>query len=683
MHFLYPAFLFALISLAIPVVVHLFNFRRYQKVQFSNVQFLKELQEQQASRRNLKEWLILLSRLLALTFLVLAFAKPYIPQNNQDAGRQNVVSIFVDNSYSMQTLNREGSLLDQARQKAKEVASAYHINDRFQLLTQDFEGKHQRLLNRDEFYDAVDEVKISARSRGLQQIVNRQQSLLDGQPGAAKAIYIISDLQKNIADKPLKTSVPVNIIQLKATNLPNVAVDSIWLLSAVHKPGDNEKLVIRLHNYAGEEAAKVPLKLFINGHQKALGSFTVGAHAVLTDTLNFSGLQAGWQQGEIQLEDNPVIFDNKFYFTFYVKKQLPVLLIDGGIENSYLKAVFASDTFFKATRMPEGNVDYAGLNAYPLIVLSDVKAISAGLVQQLQVYVNKGGTLLVFPAGDAEVESYKALLLPLNAAYPSKLITETTKVSALNLQNPLFKRIFDAVPQNPDLPVVKKYYELIASGGESIMQLPGNQPFWGGYKSRAGRVYVAAVALGDDFSNLQRHGLFVPVMFRIALLSGRDMPLFYTLGSNESIETIPLRSTEKQLITLNKNGHSIIPDVRQQEGSTLLYLPGQLQETGIYELKKQDSTAAILAFNDNRKESDLSYLAAAEIDKLLPGKGKNIINEKRPLTSVVNDVNNGVQLWKLCIILALIFLAAEIVLIRYYKTDKRTLATGPSTQTTH
>ena len=125
MHFLYPAFLFALTALAIPILIHLFNFRRYQKVYFSNVQFLKEIQEQQSSRRNLKERLILAARLLALTFLVLAFAKPYIPgQNAATAGKQQAVSVFVDNSYSMSTLNREGSLLDEAKRRASEIASA-------------------------------------------------------------------------------------------------------------------------------------------------------------------------------------------------------------------------------------------------------------------------------------------------------------------------------------------------------------------------------------------------------------------------------------------------------------------------------------------------------------------------------------------------------------------------------
>src|SRR5206468_12415005 len=104
----------------------------------------------------------------------------------------------------METLHRGGSLLDYSKQKAKEIASAYNINDRFQLLTQDFEGKHQRLLSRDEFNDAVDQVKISAQSRTLQQIISRQQNLLLEQPGAIKSAYIISDLQKNMAGKPLK-----------------------------------------------------------------------------------------------------------------------------------------------------------------------------------------------------------------------------------------------------------------------------------------------------------------------------------------------------------------------------------------------------------------------------------------------------------------------------------------------
>ena len=678
MHFLYPAFLFALVTLAIPVLIHLFNFRRYQKVYFSNVQFLKEIQEQQSSRRNLKERLILASRMLAITFLVLAFAKPYIPaQNSANAGKQQAVSIFVDNSYSMEAINREGPLLDEAKRRAKEIASAYSINDNFQLLTQDFEGKHQRFVSRDEFDDAVDAVKISPQSRLLQQIINRQQSLLNMHKEGARALYVISDFQKNMAgSRPVTadTGTRITLVQLKASTLPNVAVDSVALLSAIHRPGENEKLVVRLHNYAGETAEKVPLKLLVNGGQKALGSYTIKARAVQYDTLTFSGLHAGWQRAEISLQDNPVTFDNQFYFSFNVRQQMPVLLVGGGTPNPYLKAVFAADPFFEAKSVPGGNIDYAALNTYPLVILSDLNAISTGLAQQLRTYVNRGGTLLVFPSTDADLASYRSLLQPLNAAYPEKLLTEVTNVSGINLQNRVFKNIFEDFPQNPDLPLVKKYYRLSSSSNyraEDLMVLPGRQPFWVAYNSGKGKVYVSAVALNEDFSNLPRHALFVPVMFRIALLSGHDQPLFYTLGHDGTIEIPPVQTNARQLLKLVKTGQSIIPDIKQEEGSTLLYVAGQLLGTGIYDLKKQDSTVAVLAFNDNRGESDLSYLTGAELSKLVPPAAPVLRSGAGSLKNVITESNYGLQLWKLCIILALIFIGAEIALIRYFKTDRQ------------
>jgi len=676
MHFLYPAFLFALISLAIPVLIHLFNFRRYQKVYFSNVQFLKEIREQQSSRRNLKERLILASRLLALFFLVMAFTRPYIPgPHAANAAGQKAISIFVDNSYSMQTLNREGSLLDEAKRRAKEIALAYNINDRFQVLTQDFEGKHQRLLSRDEFNDAVDAIKISPRSRDLQQIINRQENLLNSQGNTGKTIFVISDFQKNlIGNQPVKSDkgTGINLVQLTANTQANVAVDSVWLLNAIHRPGETEKMVVRLQNYAGENSTKIPLKLLINGSQKALGGYVVKARSAQNDTLTFSGLEPGWQKGEITLQDNPVIFDNQFYFTFNVKQQMPLLLINGGTPNVFLKSVFAADPFFDVKNAPDGNIDYASLGTYPLIVISDVKTITPGVAQQLKTYVGKGGTLCVFPAVDADLPSYTTFLQSINSAYPEKLVTANIKVSSLNMQNPVFKNIFEEFPQNPDLPVVKKYFKLSASGNgnENLMQVTGGDPFWASYKSGKGKVYVSSVPLSDDFSSLQRHALFVPAMFRIALLSGNEQALFYSLGHDETMEIPSIQTSEKQLLKLVKGSQSVIPDVRQQEGSTLLYASDQLQETGIYDLKKQDSTVSVMAFNDNRSESDLSYYTASDLSKLVPQAGDVLEAGKGSLKDKVSEVSIGLQLWKLCIILCLVFLAVEILLVKFFKVDQ-------------
>ncbi len=675
MAFLYPGFLFALFTLAIPVIIHLFNFRQYKKVFFSNVQFLKDVQKQQSSRSNLKNRLILASRMLALFFLVMAFAKPFLPSGDtKNAGKQQLVSVFVDNSYSMQTLNREGSLLDEAKRRAKEIASAYGLNDRFQLVTQDFEGKQQRFISREEFNQAVDEVKISPQSRSLQQILDRQQSLFETQKNGIPVSYLISDFQKNIGKNSIAPNhAKINLVRISATPQPNIAVDSVWLISPLHQPNAAEKLVVRLHNYGDEKARKVLVKLSINGQTKALGSYDLEAKSARRDTLRFSGLKAGWQNAEISLNDNPVTFDNQFYFTFLVQQQLPVLQITDQLPNKYLSAVFASDAFFKADFSSAGNVNYSALSKYPVIYFSDVKTVPAGLAQQLQAYVKQGSTLVVFPAAEADLTSYQNFLRPLNADFPEKLVVGNTKVVSLNLNNPIFKDVFERMPQNPDLPRVTKYFGLSSGRNlrQNLMELPGKTAFLSVYQSGKGKVYLSAVPADEDFSNLPRHALFVPMLFRMALLSGHGQPLFYTLGENELLEVAPVTQAADQPLHLQKGNISVIPDVRRQEGKTQLYVADQIRETGNYQLLLKDSVLAQIAFNDNRQESDLNYLTDNDLKQEFRSvKTVSLLQAgKLSLAKQIAEVNSGVQLWKLCLILALLCLAAEVLLIRFYKVN--------------
>jgi hypothetical protein len=253
-------------------------------------------------------------------------------------------------------------------------------------------------------------------------------------------------------------------------------------------------------------------------------------------------------------------------------------------------------------------------------------------------------------------------------------MAEKTKVSALNIQSKLFKNTFEQLPQNPDLPTVSKYYRLGNKGSgiaENLLELPGHQPFFVDYPSGKGKVYISAVSLSDDYSNLPHHALFVPLMFRMALLSGREQPLFYTIGEDESVETLPIQASDKQLVKLVKGQQTIIPDVRQQEGSTVLYFSDQIHEPGNYELKKQDTVVATLAFNNNRSESDLSYLDDDALKAQLTGTHNAVLQAgPQSLKDTVAKANMGLELWKLCIILSLIFLAAEILLIRFYQPDK-------------
>jgi len=677
MRFLFPGFLFALLAVAIPIIIHLFNFRKFKKVYFSNVKFLKSIEQQTASRQNLKNLLVLAARILAIIFLVLAFSRPYIRNNDTTASSQQSVSVYIDNSYSMEGVNREGSLLDEARRRAKEIAAAYTLNDKFQLLTNDFEGRHQRLLNYEDFLNAVDEVKISAASKHLSQVINRQQDVFASEPNARKNIYLISDFQTNLIDNSLPkidSSVSIRLIRLKSNPLPNISIDSVWFVSAINKPGEAGKLVARFRNNSDREADNIPIKLLINGQQRSISNISIPARASRSDTLSFSGLSAGWKSGEISLTDYPVVFDDRFYFSFNVHPNLRILAINGSGVNPYINAVYQSDKYFILDNTDAGSINYSKLGEYPLLILNEVDEFSSGLIQQLKNYTEQGGNLLILPSLDSNLFSLTSLLTNLRTDIPRQTVTTETKISSINLQHPVFNGVFETIPRNIDLPSVKKYVSYTAqsrTNKQSLLSLPGRDEFLGEYRLGKGRVYLSAVPLNDLSGNFARHSLFVPVMYQLALLSLQPQRLYFTLGEDQAVEIARTTLNANQTLKLKKGEFEVIPDLRQAKNATQLFIADQLKEAGSYELFKGDSLQAYLAFNQSGNESDLSYASDQQLLAKLPKDQVSIIESANG--AIENEVNTnalGLQLWKLCIILALLCLAIEVLLLRFYPVQQ-------------
>lgn len=651
---------------------------------FSNVKFLKAVEQQTSSRQKIKNRLILAARILAIIFIVLAFAKPYIvDENRRNAFQLEVISIYIDNSYSMETVSKEGSLLDEAKRRAKEIASAYSLNDRFQLVTNDFEGRHQRLLGFEDFLNAVDEVKISGNNRSLEQIVNRQTDIFSSEPNSKKSIYLISDFQKNLLGKsPVKvdSDITVRMVKLKANSLPNVSIDSVWFTGPVHRPAQTEKLVVKLRNNSDQPAKQIPVKLTINNKQKALGSITIPARGTTDDTLSFGGLASGWQTGEISINDYPIVFDDHFYFSFMIRDKLPLLCINGLTPSPYLQAVYRSDQFFQLHDTPAGNVNYSQLATYPVVILNEVSDLTTGLIQQLTSYVRNGGSLIVFPSLTGDQASLASLLQGLNTDAPETVVTGVAKVAVLNIQHPIFTGVFERVPSNMELPVAKTYLQYSVrstTNRKSILELPGRRTFFAEYLSGKGRVYLSAVPLNEESSDLVRHSVFVPLMFQTALLSLRSQRLFYILGRDQVVETDKITLGSNQTLKLHGPGFEAIPDVKQLESATSVYLADQIKKTGNYNLTKGDSLLAVLSYNDSRTESDLTYASDKEIEAKFPDSKTDVLKPDRgSVQNAIKSANYGTQLWKVCLILALLFLAAEIVLIRFYnKFSSKTINT--------
>jgi hypothetical protein len=675
MRFLSPGFLFALLTIAIPVIIHLFNFRKFKKVYFSNVRFLKNVQIQTSSGQQLKDRLILAMRILGLSFLVFAFARPYIPAEDQkNVFQQEILSIYIDNSYSMEAVNKEGTLLDEAKRKAREIASAYSINDKFQLLTNDFYGKSQRLLSFEEFQKAVDEVNISSANRTIDQIIIRQKEVFLKEPNSLKTIYLISDFQKNILSEdsvPSDSTVKMRLVKLNSNSLPNVSIDSVWFGTAIHKPGDSEKLIVRLRNNSDQEAVNIPVKLQINKIQKALTSMTIKSRGIETDTLSFSGLASGWQEAEIEITDFPVVFDDKFYFSFNVQPSISLLIVNGGKENDYLNSVYRSDPFFKVVNVAAGNINYSGLPKYPLIILNEVASISDGLSQQLNSYIQSGGSLIVFPDLENDQSDLKKFLGLTGTDIPLQVLNTENKVTTINLDHPVFQGVFENVPKQIDLPIAKKYLRYTSqntNNRQNLLEMQGKISFFSEYRIGSGKIYLSAVPLNSETSNFARHSVFVPIMYQTALLSLRKQNLFFKLNLDQQIELPKISLNSNQTLKLKNEKFETIPDLRQNENFSQLYIADQIKQAGNYKLLKNDSLIAVLSFNESGSESDMSYANNDQIRELFPKQKIEILNtDPGSISNAVKSIKQGTSLWKVCLILALFFFAAEILLIRFYK----------------
>ncbi len=675
MQFLYPTFLFALAALAIPIIIHLFYFRRFKKVYFTNVRFLKEVKDESSARQKLRNLLVLLMRCLAVLFLVLAFAQPFIPQDVEVKQGENAVSVFVDNSFSMSALSEEAPLVEKAKQRAKEIISAYSIEDRFQVLTNDFDGRHQRLVSKEEAIGLVEEIKISPAVRTLSQVLARQQQVLGTGKNTNKVSYVISDFQENVSDleRFADTLLTVNLVPLQAVQEKNVSIDSAWFEAPVQMLSQPNSLIVKIKNWSNESAENLRLTVRYDGETKPVGELSIPANSSVTDTVNISIQSPGWHEGELAITDYPVQFDDRYFFTYNVAEVINVLIINEEQPDAFLDAAFKGISYFRVSNQMSRQLDYSSFPSYQLIICNGLVSISSGLAQELQQYVHNGGNALVFPSANANIATYNSFLAEIPANELLNFEQQERNIAEVNTDEFVFKDVFENKSANLKLPITKGNYRLSAQasrGEEKLLTYRDGSTFLGKYKSGQGILYLCAAPIEDPYSNLGHSGeIFIPMLYKMAISSARNRPIAYTIGRDETIEADNVVRGGESVYKLRGKEEEFIPQQRIVASKVFLGVQNQIIEAGYYDLfLSADSLLARFAFNYDRRESNLAYFSAGQL-KEKAGPNVSVLSGSAAANfeEVIADRSRGVILWKWCIVLALLALAGEALLLRFWK----------------
>lgn len=673
MQFQFPTYLWALLAIILPIIIHLFYFKRFKKVYFSSLWMLKEVKEETSMRNKLRDLLTLLMRILAIAMLVLAFVQPIWKNDGDklDIGKKSI-SIYIDNSFSMQAKKDEVVLLDYAKQKAREIINAYSSVDEFNILSNELIPNELRFFNKDQALLALEQISISPSRRSLSIVKHKQDELLKSRT-TSRRTYIISDFQKNITDLEENSDSTIQsfLIPVQSIKYDNVSIDSVWLIAPIPVVNESNNLLIRIVNNGNQEIQGLRLNMEHDGKNRPIATYDIEANASIVDTIKIVVNNPGWQELTFDISDYPVTFDDEYNVSFEVKNKVEVLNIYNTEPTEQLENVYAGATNVSYSSVSFRSIDYGLINENELIILNNLETISSGLLNVIVKYVEGGGNLFIAPASQINFDSYNKLMNALKIDRFSRLQKENKETQFVNTNEFIFNNVFLRKDKNIKMPTTSLSYEFVNSSvnsKESIIKYRNGSSFISKYKFGNGTIYLCASPLDETYNSLSQNAeIFVPLLYKMSISKVASDQLAFVIAEDEVLSAYGVHEDEHNILKIKRIGGDLefIPGQQVVGSVMLLNMNEQIRNTGFYQLNRDKEILAQWAYNFGRLESELICLSYDELYNQYKDSYQFLSNKlEANLTNIIKEKNEGFALWKWALILSLIFLMFEIILLR-------------------
>lgn len=657
--------LFGLFALAIPIIIHLFNFRRHKIVYFSNTATLKTIEQENAKTKKLKYIISLIMRMLFIAGLVFAFAYPYNPEQKlkvDDA--DNLVAVYIDNSMSMHSQSSEISLIEDARASARKIVSNISPSQRFVLLTNSRQPDNEYPMNQDEMLMSIDAMQTEASPMSFNNLYENLQMIMKRNGFKSASLFMYSDFQDNMMSVDglvADSSIQLVAMPLKSDYQQNIYIDTVWLASPILQKGLANEINVRVVNESGKDINGLPVNFEIDGKSLAFNTIDIPANGKNEVAMQFVLHDSGENNATVSINDYPITFDDTYNFVLNVRPIIKIVELSAGVGDLSIKTLFSNDSLFDYQVMNPYRIDQQYLSDCQMVVVDGEANLNETMWQTIIDFANNGGSVVVFPS---EVSD------------KSNLSDDTLSISTISSHHDFFSDIFVNIPNNADLPKVYKHVQIDKkrfSNTLTLISLQNSTSFFTLSKIGGGNVFSFASQFGKDWTNFADNALFVPIMYKVAMLGGQMGRLSYTLGVDKDILINDLTAFSDGDVRIRdaQGSFELIPIVEMRNNRALIRLYDELPGAGFYTINKGDEVIETTAWNDSRKESKMKFLDREEVDKLLKDKGLNVLAVMKADEIHSNDMMEMMvrrsMLWKSFIILALISLLIEILVLRFWK----------------
>lgn len=639
MHFKHPEILWGLFLLLIPILIHLLQLRRFKKTAFTNVKMLKKVVAESQKSRALKKWLLLVTRMLIFTALIIAFSQPYFAEKTALTQKETI--IYIDNSFSMQAKKGNVSLLETAVQ---DILKAAPKNTTLSLFTNTntFTNTSISVIQND-----LLSLDFSQNQLAIAAIELKAKSLFSTDAATLKNLIIISDFQKQQDDIPSFSSKEItkHTIQLSPSKNENIAIDRVFYAIEA-----NELTNLKIQLSASSNLENQPISVYNNDQliAKTSAEFKNTKAAEVSISLPENELILG----KIQIEDLGLSYDNQFFFSRNKNDNIRVLEIYG-VPTNYLERIYTSKEF-EYIKSSISQLNYSIIEQQHTILLNELEDIPDALIQALQLFHQNGGTIVVIPNDKISPVNYNSLLINFGIKLSAKINT-TQEITTINFDHPLYTNVFDKKIDNFQYPEVSSYYQ-IDSNQSSILSYASSESFLQGKKG----FYFFTSPLSGSFSNFKNSPLIVPTLYNMGVESLKKEELYYTIGENKSV-AIPVQSTKDDVLKIVSNENEYIPQQQSFTSKVVLSFNEVPTEDGLFAVKQKDKIFKHLSFNYPRTESNLVYWDLGNFKEINASTSISNLFETLEKDDSVNE------LWKWFVILALLFVLIEIGIQKYFK----------------
>jgi hypothetical protein len=663
--------LWGLLSLSIPIIVHLFNFRKHKVLIFPFTSFLSEVKTESHKQSRIRHWTILLLRLLALTCVVLAFAQPILPNDRGNSGKK-LVSIYIDNSFSMENQKDGISLLENAKNKALDIVFAYNDNDAFQIISNEFSGIQQHFVTKDKAIEIIQSIQNCSITRSYDEVYERQKDLLFKENTTNKKAFWISDFQKNNGDlSKLNNNPEISLrwIPIQNNETPNIFIDSIYFETPAHVVGQEEKLYVTLKNSAQEQDKNVRCEININQQNKGVTNIDIPANSAQTISFSITPQSPGFQLGKIILNDQPIVFDNNYFFSYEVKEKKKIGIIASG--DSHAKRVFQNDPYFETSVFGSSNVDINEWLKNDFLIIENPENLSSGFQSIAIEAIKKGAHLLFIPNSVDNRNTDQNFYDALGLSNTHTTIATRAQGNQIDWLSPLFKNVFDSKDKF-QLPYSESHLKFtVPNNASSPITYPDNSPLLIDLPLGSGRVFIFNVSY--DKTNLFSHSIFPIALLRMSELASREQPLSFTLGQKEPLilKDLQLEGNEQLKLIDHQTKDQLLPLVRNIGNNTEISIGSYIPQGGHYDVFWKQIVYT-LGINADPKESQLQFWTESEMqnskDQITDNTNIEIVSESiGNIGTYVSKLDDGQHYWWYLIAISLLCLLTESILLGIWK----------------